>query len=315
MIIYSRKQNHKFETKPSILVLQIGLGLIGQSVCMALLKNGFTIENRYNINWSYIDDLNLKLKLAKEQISKVDRLSSIHVVWTAGKGGFSSPAEEFKSEQIAFGKVIQFTSELDSSFQDTQVKIHVLSSAGGLFEGQTLVDNSSTPEPKRPYGLIKMQQENTVLSLSEKIHKQIYRPSSVYGYYGEGYRKGLIVTLIQRALQGVPIELYGRSDTLRDYVYLEDIGHYIAKCITQNATLEQINFLTSGKPTSTFEVLNLVQGYISKPIYIRYIAEKRNDNNITYRKSSAPALWRSTPNTVGIKKTISKVQAKMIENR
>ena len=71
----------------------------------------------------------------------------------------------------------------------------MISSAGGLFEGQTFCDARSAPTPQRPYGEGKLNQEQLAWGRKGDAKIHIFRPSSVYGVSPSG-RIGLVTALI-----------------------------------------------------------------------------------------------------------------------
>ncbi|HMD68449.1 MAG TPA: hypothetical protein VKF42_06165, partial [Chitinivibrionales bacterium] len=92
--------------------------------------------------------------------------------------------------------------------------------------------------------------------------------STVYGPIRKGFRLGLISTLIFNGARQEVSRIFGTINTLRDYVWCEDIGNYIARAIAENDDDQNnsIVYLASGKPSSIFEIKHIVavvSGYMS----------------------------------------------------
>src|SRR5256885_1733395 len=72
---------------------------------------------------------------------------------------------------------------------------------GGLFEGQRHIERDSVPEPRRPYGELKLRQEQLLASSSAPLVRCVYRLTSVYGHAHTRRRQGLIPTLVVNGLR------------------------------------------------------------------------------------------------------------------
>src|SRR5262249_7810010 len=145
-------------------------------------------------------------------------------------------------------------------------RFHLLSSAGGLFEGQRFVDTSAKPAPRRPYGEAKLAQEERTAKLRPEVATSIYRPSSVYGFSGAGGRAGLVNTLIENTRKHCPSHIFGDSDTVRDYVLASDIGNFIAGRMSLPIERSRTFLLASGKPSSTQEILKISEKVMGRPL-------------------------------------------------
>ena len=67
-----------------------------------------------------------------------------------------------------------------------------------------------------------------MFAASGRLGKHVYRVSSVYGIIDTRYRMGLIPTLLRDGLRRQVSTIAGSPSTLRDFVWLEDVGRYIA---------------------------------------------------------------------------------------
>lgn len=293
------------------LVLHIGLGLIGQSIQRFLARSDFEIQKNYPLNWAEPTNITKALKTASQDIALMAGMGTaqIDIIWSAGKAGFSAVREDFEIESEIFSSLLKLTADLSKPYD---VRLHHFSSSGGLFEGQRFVGADTEPVPRRVYGDIKLEQEKQVKDLPKTVSKRIYRPSSVYGYNGRGNRAGLVMALVEKGLSGKPVEIYGRSDTLRDYVYVEDIGRFVVSKIKAGRHEDQIYFLTSGKPTSMAEMLKTVQSLLGKRLHFQYVHAGENASHMSFDRSVFPKGWRPTSAAIGLKKTIMNIQKEYI---
>jgi len=307
IILYNKSPTHQTHTA---LVLIFGIGLIGQEIVNALTKTGYS-PITHNFSWT---DRQQQASDASSIIGKLRTLSydpimdigyerepDIDVVWAAGKCGFVSSCEELEEEKKSFRRILELHGQISSSGLCNSARFHLVSSAGGLFESQKLINETSTPSPCRPYGNQKLQLEQLLLDTIDKGLCFIYRPSSVYGFINSG-RFGLISTLLKNGLINKEVNILGSMNTLRDYVFSADIGQHIANRITSNNTPGSIEILASGKPTSILQLKLIVEQIINKKIYICCSSSEANNEDITFDANGLPVDWQSTEINLGIRK-------------
>ena len=171
--------------QPKSIILIFGLGLIGTYIYRSLLTSGFSQAQKLPYSWTEPKAWNDEIKSFETHLTKAMKsqdLNRIDFVWAAGRGGFMSAEEDFENEFAAYSKILKFCQSLDKKHADIQLSFHLLSSLGGLFEGQTNVTSASQAAPHRPYGFAKLRQEQALNALDPSIGKYVYRPSSAYGY-------------------------------------------------------------------------------------------------------------------------------------
>jgi UDP-glucose 4-epimerase len=109
---------------------------------------------------------------------------------------------------------------------------YVVVSSGGAVYGRTLWYPIEEGQPTRPissYGLWKLTQERIALEF-ENLPVIIVRPSNVYGPGQMAFAgQGLIATAMGCAITGRELMVYGNS--IRDYVYVEDVARGIVAAL------------------------------------------------------------------------------------
>ncbi len=185
-----------------------------------------------------------------------------------------------------------------------RISFILLSSAGGLFEGQRYVGPETTPAPLRPYGSLKLAQEQELLNCSAPLARTIVRLTSVYGYIRQGQRRGLIPTLICNGLKQQVSYIYGKMATLRDFVWIEDVVDHLADLLTAAALPgDSVTILAGDKPTSILEVQSLVERTLGRRIYLACLADTWNSEDITF---SPAVCFRGRPGS-DLRSTIRKI--------
>ncbi|MDP3898196.1 MAG: NAD-dependent epimerase/dehydratase family protein [Mesorhizobium sp.] len=242
--------------------------------------------------------------------------TTIDIVWAAGKGGFQASAAEFDGDLAAFDSVLAIATRLSVRFPDARHEFHLVSSAGGLFEGQRLVGTDSKPDPQRPYGAVKLEQERRLLALPGETAVSIYRPSSVYGYKSGG-RAGLISTLVGNAINNRTTRIFGDLNTLRDYVFVQDVGRFIAGKVVENRVSPDAGgartyLLASGKPTSMHEIVRLIESKLQRRLFLKFDAAPSNARHMSFRPSALPTDWSPTPPSFGVHFTVNEIMTEFL---
>lgn len=286
--------------------VMFGLGLIGRSVVASLRRYGDCDSRTAPVDWQ---DAALRAAQLKDIAASVTRIAPrrVDVVWTAGKAGFGADAAEITAEEGPFEDVVAMAEHLAIMLPAASHAFHLMSSAGGLFEGLRMVDTDTLPAPRRPYGQAKLAQELRCRNMREGIATCIYRPSSVYGYIGIGGRAGLINVLISNGWRHAPSYLFGASATVRDYVYTADIGDFVAARIEAGCPVSQTFLLASGKPSAMQEVIHLIERVLGQRLFARFEPNPTNAQPITFSPAALPIGWKATDLETGIRQTARKL--------
>ena len=309
---------------PSVtLVALFGLGTIGGQIYKVLQQHDFDILESYKLFWGQPEFV-LQMEQIRKKIEEhlvennttlvqVNADVKLEIIWSAGKAGFVSTTEQTEAEFVDYQLALNMVLRLVDQFPNVPIRFHLLSSAGGLFEGADQEINMETiPLPKRPYGFLKLRQEKALLEC-QKFSSVIYRPSSVYGFIAHNKRSGLIPTMIENGIKKKVSMISGSLNTLRDYVHAEDIAFFIVNKIldtvanirnVEQQNLPLIHFLISGKPTSILEIKMLIEFYLRKKIYINFLLAPGNSANIIFHPSLLPIGFKSREINFGVKSVL-----------
>lgn len=274
-------------------VLVFGAGLIGTSVIEAMRLRTPLDARFLPLDWT-------NPAQRAEQIAEIEREASdaasrgarLSILWSAGRTGFAATEDETAAELASYRELLAMSAGLARRFG--RVAFHLISSAGGLFEGQLRIGRGAVPHPRRPYGHLKLLQERLLLEESGFASRRIYRLSSAYGPLRPNVRAGLVSTLLLSAARGEVTRLTGRMDTLRDFVFGADLGAHIADSILAAATADDIVVLASGRPCSLFEVKSIVERVIGRKLHVTFAREAANAEDITFDASALPAGWSAS---------------------
>lgn len=276
-------------------VALFGVGTVGSAVSRDLVDRGWHVAQEIPIAWESDSGRHRSLVECASSLMSLRRLRGDGVcsfVWSAGRAGFAAGRDQVEQELLAFQDVLDLFCDVVPKLY-SRSQWHHVSSAGGLFEGQRLVEASSRPNPLRPYGELKLRQESALQVLADSQRK-VYRLSSVFGAARRGQRCGLIPTMARNGVLGRNTQIVGRPDTLRDFAWTEDVARFIAQEIAEVRNHPPHVFLmASGRPVSISEVQRQVEKSLRRRLYVNY-SDPRNGSDITFSERAIPEDFRRT---------------------
>jgi UDP-glucose 4-epimerase len=229
---------------------------------------------------------------------------SLAVIWSAGVAGFGASDSVTVGERDAFRRLLDAVDRFVDARSDCHVSMHLISSAGGIYEGQTMVGLEHAPLARRPYAQLKLDQEADLISRASRVRVEIYRPSSVFGKITADGRQGLIPTLIHNCLLGRVTMLTGRLDTQRDYVSADDVGDYVALRSLQKLPVGvTISHLVAARPYTVAEILRMVEFSLRRRVLLS-VAPGENAAPITFSPKIRPDGFRVETLSIGIRRVL-----------
>jgi nucleoside-diphosphate-sugar epimerase len=272
-----------------------GTGLLGFSIFEALQARAPRHARELPLHWEMAEARPRQLRIIEDDIRRhLQSGARLSVLWTAGRAGFLSNEAETALELQSFSEVLAMTERLAREYPRTS--FHLVSSAGGLFEGQRHVILQSPPRPRRPYGYLKLRQEELLQAATAPLTRRIYRVTSAYGFARPRFRTGLVATLILDGIRRTVTQITGMMDTLRDFVFIGDVASFIAARLIADAGDDAADdaptvFLARGRPCSLFEVQHLVEQAIGRKLHVSYSASAENAEDITFAPDIGPPRW------------------------
>lgn len=146
------------------------------------------------------------------------------------------------------------------------IKKMVIVSSGGTVYGKAKflpISETHPTNPISPYGITKLTLEKYagMYGLYTQLPITIARPGNAYGEEQAAFTgQGFIATAIQSILQRKKINVFGKLDTVRDYLHVSDIAHGIMAILKYGGSGETYN-IGSGIGRSNREVLNLIEPF------------------------------------------------------
>jgi Nucleoside-diphosphate-sugar epimerases len=158
----------------------------------------------------------------------------------------------------------------------------IFASSGGSLYGPQPGDilEEATASPFNPHGIIKLCEEHFLNYFKEHsgLASDCYRIGNAYGPRQPlGRPQGVIGAWIGRILDGLPIEIYGDGETVRDYVHAADAARLMAYSLRDLAASDTFNIGT-GRGTSVLELLSLFRNVHPQPFEYRLHPRRALDN-------------------------------------
>ena len=160
-------------------------------------------------------------------------------------------------------------------------KVVFVSSGGtvyGIPQAVPIAEDHPT-DPICSYGIHKLALEK-YLQLAHRLHGLEYcilRPANLYG---PGQRldtaQGAVAVFLDRALRGLPIEIWGDGSVVRDYVFIDDAVDAILKA-ARFAGAPRIFNLGSGSGTTLNQLVAEIQKLLGRPLKVNYAATRSLD--------------------------------------
>lgn len=258
-----------------------GAGFIGSTLIRGILQNLknvkiFVMEPGF-ANVSRLDGLDVTL--FRGELSDFDNLESVirsqnvdtivHLVSTLIPGsGYEDYKREIQSVAFPTMRLTQLCSELNIKF--------VYFSSGGTVYGNRVepVAFKETDErnPISYYGLTKLMLENNILFEHRTLGLKylIVRPSNPYGH-GQALngKQGIIAVALGKILSGQTIEIWGDGSSVRDYIYIDDLGKIFSQLIENDVENTTVN-IGSGFGYSVNQIIEVLKKIVEEPVKVEY---------------------------------------------
>jgi len=236
-------------------VLVVGEGLIGSAVTRRLRSRPLSAESHVSIDWNAPNFASATTELLRD--IEVD---SIDVVWAAGTFGMTSSLEV---DRLTSRFRANLKAVVSSTARLAPTRVHLVSSAGALGcpSGD---DRFETLESA--YKSIKSAEEQIVADLSTPF--RIHRATSVFGAVSRRGRCGLVGALIANALRRQETVLFGRTTTMRNYIYADDVGEALARAVHSTSNAPTLLAATRSHPMN--EVVATAERILRRSIPVSY---------------------------------------------
>ncbi|WP_171013644.1 NAD-dependent epimerase/dehydratase family protein [Chitinivorax sp. B] len=267
--------------KAKILVLG-GSGFVGQATIPSLLASGHEVSviSRSILKPPQLDGTNyFSSSLEQKQILQALLPTTEFVLHFASA---STPSVSALDPTFEALHNITPTAQLLETLQSyPNIHLIYLSSGGTIYgdPGPGLIDENVPSKPLSYYGAGKACIENLLTAYSNQTKNvvTIIRPANLYGP-NQPLRSGfgIIPTVMQKLRDDSRLDIWGKGDTIRDYLYIDDFSSLI-QCCLKHPPSDILNIYNAGTQVGTDvnKVCSLLEGISGKLISKQY-HEKRS---------------------------------------
>lgn len=176
------------------------------------------------------------------------------------------------------------TVQLFSEVADRGGKLLLISSGGTVY-GEAVklpICEDHPTKPISPYGVTKLTLENYahLYAVTHGLRFVCIRPANAYGvgqrpFIGQGF----ISTAIASVMRGMPIKIFGKDGTIRDYIYVSDLAAGIVSALEHGRISETYN-LGAGVGRSNKEVIHILSSLMKEmgfEILVDHLPERAFD--------------------------------------
>ncbi|MBZ9845832.1 NAD-dependent epimerase/dehydratase family protein [Mesorhizobium sp. CA5] len=166
------------------------------------------------------------------------------------------------------------------SIRGTSIRHVIYLSSGGTIYGvpqQSSITEAHPTLPISAYGCGKLMIENAIrtMSLGGEWSYSILRPSNPIGRYQSSEKgQGLVAAAVRAAFLGVPIDVWGNGEALRDYMDVRDLCAAIDTMLRPQLRRNAIYNVGLGRSFTVNQIIDLCAYACDRPIRRNYISEK-----------------------------------------
>jgi UDP-glucose 4-epimerase len=195
----------------------------------------------------------------------------------------TTPASSWNDPYIEIIDNLRNSVQLFELAAENGVRKIVFCSSGGTVYGrkQGLLNEKELPKPFSPYGICKLASEHFLNYFQHRSNLafDIYRIGNPYGpRQPMKTSQGVIAVWLGNILRGDELLVCGNNETIRDYIYVEDVARLMAHSLRDLPSSDVFN-ISSGRGTSILELLEIFKVIIEVPFNYKIFPPRCFDNN------------------------------------
>lgn len=303
-----------------------GAGFIGSTIADRLLLDGHELRifERPRIPHYRKFDVSERIEWMTGDLSSEHDVNDavigmdlvLHLVSTTlPKNSNDDPIYDVQSNVVA---TLQM---LDAMVAHKVSKIVFISSGGTVYGPPEYlpIDERHPTNPLVSYGITKLTIEKYL-----QMYQHLYGINSialrVANPYGERQRvetaQGAVGVFLHRAINNLPIDVWGDGSVMRDYIHVSDVAEAFVKAIAYTGKLNCFN-ISYGKGTNLNALIAMVEDVLGKKIDVRYLQGRSFDVPISVlcnKLASEELGW--TPKIVmkdGLTRTALWMQSELVK--
>jgi UDP-glucose 4-epimerase len=207
---------------------------------------------------------------------------------------------------------------LDAARQSRVRRVVFLSSGGTVYGTPTCVpiDESHPTHPISPYGVGKLAIEHffRLWATRHGAEYRILRASNLYGPFQRPHGdQGVVGTWLRRAIENLPLVIWGDGSVTRDYIFAGDVATAIlAACVNENIPSGTYN-ISSGTGLTLLDIANEIGNATGQTPRIEFNPARPYDvpvNILSHERYSRACGWEPlVPLREGIRQTLDWIRS------
>jgi len=258
-----------------------GAGYIGSSVVKSLIDDGHTavsFDNSTRGSYEYLAKYrdNPRLRLIAGDIRNLKELEEVvssqifdSIVNLAAIPGMErcrkDPESAISTNVYGTYNLLEVARKYDIN------KVIFVSSAAVYGKPVEVPVTEEHPlDPLNLYGVTKLAGERIVHSyhVDYNLTTVILRLGNVYGVGVYSYWETVIPKFVKRALEDLPLTVYGTGEQSRDFIHVLDVVQAIRRALEakDSAVADEIFNVSSGKALSVNTIVELIRRYVEESV-------------------------------------------------
>ena len=142
------------------------------------------------------------------------------------------------------------------------------------------MDEAHPPTPSTPYAASKLAGDQVVLSYEHTfgVDASIIRPFNNFGpRQNAGSYAGIIPIVVQRAMRGEAIEIFGDGEQTRDFVFVRDTVDAAIAVYREISTRGRVLNIASGREVSVNELVAALLDALDVRVEVRHVEPRAGD--------------------------------------
>ncbi len=259
-----------------------GAGFIGAALANRLLLEGHHVRVLDDLSAGNPDRLHADIHFTRGSVTDKPKLWGI---LNRVECVYHLAARVSVPESILYPREYNATNvggtvALMEAMRDAGVKRVVLASSGAIYgeQGSLRVTETMPPKPTSPYGVSKLSAEHYVTTIGQLwgIETVILR---IFNAYGPGQplppaHPPVIPLVLQQAVGGGSITIFGDGEQIRDFVYLDDVVDSLVAAGTAQGVDRQIINVGFGQGASINHLVATVGVLVQRELHILHVASE-----------------------------------------
>jgi nucleoside-diphosphate-sugar epimerase len=266
-------------------------GRIGSALCRRLPSISAVVEG-YSIQPDSDNLLATRSLVDPRVVQNIDTL--IHAGWsTMPLGAEQNPPSVWLDDLPLLAGILDAIRSLRPEERPLFVFLSSASVYGRNQEGCD--EKEASPKPESWYAFGKLSAEGMIEEFARRFDLKcvILRLSNVYGISNGSFSQGVMPRLLEGAIKGEEVEIWGDGRTAKDYLHIDDALSAISKVIEYGAS--GVYNLSYGRSCSLDDLISHVEEIVGKPLRRKYCPAYSWDVSqplIANRRFSAAFNWR-----------------------